>query len=121
MKRLIPLLAATVLVATPALAHDPKLHRGPQVEGKVVSLKGDELEVGTRDGNVAVALSSETKYERGTVGEKATKGDLQAGDRVMVSGHKLESGKFAAAEVMIHGDQDTDEPDPHGHDDDGDD
>jgi hypothetical protein len=102
MKRLIPLLAATALVATPALAHDPKLHKGPKVEGKVVAVRGNRLEVGTNDGTVAVTLSPETKYEQGKGGEAATKSALKEGQHVMVAGHKLAGGEFAASEVMIH-------------------
>lgn len=114
MKRLIHAVIATALLATPALAHDPKLHKGPKVEGKVVSVKGDRLEVGTERGPVAVYLTDETKYEQGAAGAKAARGALREGQRVMVSGHRLASGKFAASEVMVHADADG-ESKPHGH------
>ena len=61
-----------------------------------------------------VYLTDETKYEQGADGAKAAKGALREGQHVMVSGHKLASGKFAASEVMIHADPDG-ESKPHGH------
>lgn len=114
MKRLIRAVIATALLATPAFAHDPKLHKGPKVEGKVVAVKGDRFEVGTEGGTVAVYLTDETKYEQGADGAKAARSALREGQHVMVSGHKLASGKFAASEVMIHADADG-ESKPHGH------
>ena len=115
MKRLIHILVATALFASPAFAHDPKLHKGPKVEGRVVAVSGDRLEVGmTKGGTVAVYLTDETKYEQGAGGAKAARSALREGQHVMVSGHKLASGKFAASEVMIHADADG-ESKPHGH------
>jgi hypothetical protein len=120
MKRILASLSITLLLASTALAHDPKLHKGPKVEGRVVSLKGDHLEVETKDGTVAVALSPETKYEQGMAGEQATKSVLKEGQHVMVTGHKLESGEFGASEVMVHtvGDHAHD-PSAHSHADGG--
>jgi len=112
MKRIILALCTTLLLASPAFAHDPKLHKGPKVEGKVVSLKGDHLEVATKDGTVSVTLSPETKYEQGATGEQATKSALKEGEHVMVVGHKLESGEIAASEVMVHAESGH----PHDHD-----
>jgi hypothetical protein len=113
MKRVIYMLIATALSATSALAHDPKLHTGPKVEGKVISIKGDRLEVGSKDGVVAVTLSPETTYG----GPKAARSALKPGQEVMVSGRNLANGEFAAAEVMIHG-AGGDESKRHAHDDD---
>lgn len=113
MKRTSYALLATLLLASPALAHDPKLHKGPKVSGKVVSINGDRLEVATDSGPVAVTLTPETTYEAGADGEPATKAALMEGQSVMVSGHKLESGTLAASEVMIHGSDD--ESKPHSH------
>lgn len=116
MKRVSLFLVVIALFVSPAFAHDPKLHKGPKVEGKVVAVKENRLEVGTNDGTVAVTLSPETKYEFGAAGEKAEKSALREGQHVMVSGHKLESGAFAASEVMIHGNGDSaDESKPHSH------
>ena len=114
MKRLIFAFIASALFDSPALAHDPKLHKGPKVEGKVVSVEGNRLQVGTNDGTVAVTLSPETKYEEGPAGAKAEKLALHEGQHVMVSGHKLESGEFVASEVMIHGGH-ADDAKPHSH------
>lgn len=117
MKRLIHTLIATALFATPALAHDPKLHKGPKVEGEVISVTGNRLEVGTKGGAVAVTLTPETKFEQGEGGAKAAKSDLKEGRHVMVSGRKLGSGEFAASEVMIRG-VGGGEAKPDAHDDD---
>lgn len=116
MKRLIHTLIATALFASPALAHDPKLHKGPKVEGEVTSVTGNRLQVGTQGGTVTVILTPETKFEQGEAGAKAAKSDLKEGRHVMVSGRKLGSGEFAAAEVMIHGGGGG-EAMPHAHDD----
>lgn len=116
MKRTLYALIATALFAAPAFAHDPKLHKGPKVEGTVVSLKGDKLVVQTNDGPVKVALSIETSYEQGMAGEKATESALKEGEHVMISGHKLESGELVASEVMIYAHAENGEDSrPHGH------
>lgn len=104
MNRLIHAVIATALIAAPALAHDPKLHVGPKVEGKVVSVNGDRLEVGTVGGVVAVTLSPNTTYELEMDGRKAERSVLKDGQEVKVSGHRLGSGEFAASEVMIRTD-----------------
>ncbi len=114
MKRLIHTLIATALFASPAFAHDPKLHKGPKVEGKVVSMKGDRLELGAPGSSVPVYLTDETRYEQGEGGAKAARSALREGQRVVVHGRKLASGKFVASEVMIHADADG-ESKPHGH------
>jgi hypothetical protein len=114
MKRLIHILIATAVFAPPAFAHDPKLHKGPKIEGEVVSLKDDRLDVGTKDGTVAVTLSPDTTFEQGESGKKAERGTLKQGQHVMVAGHKLGSGGFVATAVMIHGDHKKGGA-PHGH------
>ena len=114
MKRFIHILIATAVFAPPAFAHDPKLHKGPKVEGKVVSVTADRLKVATKGGTVAVTLTPETKYEKGEEGEKTAKDTLRAGQHVMITGHKLESGELAAADVMIHADADE-KSKPHAH------
>lgn len=114
MKLYIHMLLTTALMASPALAHDPKLHRGAKVVGKVISVTGNRVEVETTSGTVAVTLYPETSYEQGDAGVDAAKVMLQPGQHVMVSGHKLESGDFAATGVMIDSD-DEGETKPHGH------
>lgn len=103
MKRLTRTLLTTFLLATPAFAHDPKEHKGPRVEGEVVSVTGTRLEVATKDGPVAVTLSPETTVERGDAGETASKEDLKLGQHVTVVGHKLASGGIAASSVHLLG------------------
>lgn len=116
MARSIYALIATILFAAPAFAHDPKLHKGPKVEGTIVSLKGDKLVVQTNDDPVKVTLSLETSYEQGIAGEKATKSALKEGGHVMIFGHKLESGELVASEVMIYAHAENGEDSkPHGH------
>ena len=53
-------LIVTILAATPAFAHDPKFHKGPKVEGVVVSVDGNRLHVVTKSETVAVTLSPVT-------------------------------------------------------------
>lgn len=116
MKRIVLPLCLSLLLASPAFAHDPKLHKGPKVEGKVVSLRGDHLEVDTKAGTVSVTLSPETKYEQGDAGGQATRSAIKEGAHVMVVGHKLESGEIAASEVMVHAEGDlTHDHAAHGH------
>ena len=99
---LLPSVVLFLSLTTSAFAHDEKLHKGPMIEGKLLSISGDIAFVETKGGKVSVALSSETKFEAGTEGNAAKKSDLKEGQHVMVSGHKLESGELAATGVMIH-------------------
>lgn len=115
MKRIIYLLIAPALFAIPAFAHDPKLHKGPKVEGEVVSLQGDRLEVRTPGGDVPVTLTPETAIEQGQAGEKAERSALKKGQHVTASGHKLAGGGFTATSVTVHGGHDeSGKPHPHG-------
>jgi hypothetical protein len=104
MKRLTCTVFATFLLANPAFAHDPKEHKGPRVEGEIVSVTGTRLEVGTKDGPVSVTLSPETSVERGDAGGRASKEDLKPGLHVTVVGHKLAGGGLAASSVHLLGD-----------------
>lgn len=103
MKRFTCILLATFLLATPAFAHDPKEHKGPKVEGEVVSVTETRLDVRTKDGPVSVKLSPETTVERGNAGDKASKGDMKPGHHVMVVGHKLAGGGLVASSVHLLG------------------
>ncbi len=92
---------AVIAFVSPAFAHDAKFHKGPMIEGKLISVTGDKAEVETKDGKTAVALSAGTKYESGKEGSPATKSDLKPGCAVMIHGHKLPGGTFGAMDVMI--------------------
>lgn len=105
-------LLVTLILSTPALAHDSKHHTGPKVEGEVVSRTGSRLGVGTKEGVVAVALSPETTVERGEGGERVDKAALEPGQHVVVVGHKLAGGELAASSVLIVGGHDEGS---HGH------
>ena len=109
MKTLLSSFLFLLFFAVPAVAHDKKFHKGPMIEGKLLSVQGEKAEVQTQTEKVTVLLSPDTKYETGAEGQVATKADLQAGCALMVYGHKLESGEFGATEVMI-GAADRNEP-----------
>lgn len=115
MKRLLLMFFATLIFISPVLAHDKEAHKGPKIEGKLLSLQGNKAEVQTKSQKVTVLLSAETKYELGAEGKPSTKTELKPGSDVMVHGHKLESGEFGATEIMINAAASGE------HDDDGDD
>ena len=122
MKRLLLIFFATLIFINPALAHDKEAHKGPKIEGKLLSLQGNKAEVQTASRKVTVLLSAETKYELGAEGKPSTKTELKPGSDVMVHGHKLETGEFGATEIMInaaasggHHDDDDGEDEPHEH------
>lgn len=103
MSQLTHSLLATLVLSTPALAHDSKHHAGPKVEGEVVSRTGSRLGVGTKEGVIAVTLSPETTVERRDGGEPVDGAALEPGQHVVVVGHKLAGGELAASSVLIVG------------------
>jgi hypothetical protein len=107
-------LVALLLVSSPAFAHDTKSHKGPMVEGKLTLLQNDRAEIQTEKGKTLVIFVAETKFETGMDGKAGTRSDLKVGQNIMISGHKLESGEFAATEIMIH-DAHAGEPEEHHH------
>ena len=102
MKTLFLSITLTLFIVTSAQAHDAKLHQGPMLKGELISLKNDKASIKTSEGEVTILLSPETKFEAGMEGKKAEKTDLKQGQQLMVMGHKLEDGEFAAAEVIMH-------------------
>ena len=96
------ILALSLLIGTSAQAHDAKLHKAPMLSGVITSLQNDKVSIKTDKGEVLIALMPETKYEAGMDGKKAERANLKVGQELMVMGHKLEDGEFAAAEVIIH-------------------
>lgn len=116
MKRIGQVLVVSLCFATSAFAHDPKMHKGPKVEGDVVAVQSDRIDLKTPDGVVAVTLAPETSYEEGDAGNKADRSALKKGQHVTVAGHKLPNGGLVAAMVMIGGAHDESEPHHHGDD-----
>lgn len=97
------LMGLNILVCSSAFAHDASLHKGPMLVGELVSLDGDKAIVETDKGKTEVVLDSDTKFQNGTTkGVAADINSLKQGQHLTVMGHRLESGEFAATEVMIH-------------------
>ena len=90
---------AIALAVGVAGAHDAKLHKGKPVEGEIVSVDGQKLELKTAGGVVPVTLSAKTKYEHGS--QTVTKTHLKKGAHVSVFGTKLATGEMAAREIVI--------------------
>lgn len=101
-KTLLTTIVLMMALSGNAFAHDAKSHKGPMIEGKLVSIEKDRASLETDKGKVMVTLSPETKFEVGMDGEKGERSQLKEGQYLMVMGHKLESGEFAASEVMMH-------------------
>ena len=101
-KSLLIAIILSMTLSSVAFAHDSKSHKGPMLEGKLTSLENDRASLETDKGKVIVTLSPETKFEVGMDGEKGERKLLKEGQYLMVMGHKLESGDFAATEIMIH-------------------
>jgi len=113
MKRSLLYFASLILFTSTAFAHDAKFHKGPMIEGKLLSVNGDKAEVQTKDQKVTLLLSSDTKIETGKEGNAATKGDLKVGSDIMAHGHKLDSGEFGATDILINPAAHSDHA-PHG-------
>lgn len=88
-------------VAT-AYAHDASQHKGPRYEGAVFAITGDSLQLKTDKGTEKVTLDKSTTIEVGDEGKAGKSSDVEVGDHIMVSGHKLESGEIVATEIMVH-------------------
>lgn len=72
-------LCASVLAASPVLAHGDKTH----VMGTVTALEDGRMGLHTREGkSVSVRVTSDTKYRNGDAPAVST--DLKVGNRVMV-------------------------------------
>lgn len=98
------ILSAVLLLGfvSAAYAAEGKMEQGTMIEGTVESVSGDLLRLKTSGGAAVVKVVKETKVVMGMNGPAAAKEDIQAGDFLMISGRKLESGEFAADEIMIH-------------------
>jgi len=99
-KRLsIGLLFVVLLIPSLTRAHDPSKHKGKGVQGEIVSVANDRIELKTSAGTKTVTINEKTKFERGSA--QATKSDLKKGDGVTVFGTKLASGELVAREILL--------------------
>jgi len=89
-----------LLLAFPALAHDPSKHKGRPNQGEVVALAANGIQMKTRAGMLQVTFRDTTKFEQGD--QKATRDQLKPGTRLTVFGTKLPTGELVAREVLIH-------------------
>lgn len=100
-KLTITLLFLALLIPSAARAHDPSKHKGKGVQGEIVSIANDGIELKTSAGAQTVTVNDKTKFERGSA--QVTKSDLKKGDRVMVFGTKLANGELVAREILLGG------------------
>jgi ribosomal protein S1 len=99
-------IAAVLLAAGLAAAHEQSLHKGRSMEGEVVSVSEDGIVMQTAKGHVSVTLSESTTVERGD--EKLARDAVHTGDHVTVFGTTLATGELVASEVVIGGAHDHD-------------
>ena len=112
MKQMIAaLFAVSLMVPGLALAHDASKHKGKPVQGEVVSVSKDRIDLKTATGTVPVTFSSKTKFEHGNAAVDST--HVTKGAQVSVFGTKLPSGEMVAREVLIGG---SDAPSQKGKD-----
>lgn len=93
--------AVAIALSTGTFADGKKAEHkghGPHYMGEIVSIDKDSLKLKTHDGEVTVALTSDTKF--GGKDEAKTVSDFKAGDKVFV-GYKEEDGKKVATRVGI--------------------
>ena len=89
-------------VVSPAFAHDKEMHKGLNIEGKVLEKTDGSVLLQTEKEKVTVQFSESTKFELGMDGKPGTKSQLNVGDFLMVEGHKMPGKAFGASTVMIH-------------------
>ena len=86
------LITCLLLAASPVLAHGGK-HHGATVEGTVVSVAGDVVELDTAAGRLSVTLTEETEIS--AAGKPAGRAALHPGLHVTVLGSRLPGGMVA--------------------------
>lgn len=69
------------------------------VNGKVLSIEGNIINVETKTGNMAVTVNQDTKY-RVPNKENPTLADVKVGDQVIIVGNKTDTA-FVAKEVVV--------------------
>src|SRR5437899_2371335 len=94
-------IAALLLAAGFAAAHEQRFHKGHPTEGEVVSVSKDGLVMHTQKGSVTVALSESTMVERGNA--KIGRDAIRVGDHVSVFGTTLPTGEVVAREIVVGG------------------
>lgn len=102
MKNFLLIIAFLIIVVDYTYAHDAKDHKGSMIEGTLILLEKDKASIKTEKGNLSITFMPETKFEVGIEGVKGERSQLKEGQYLMVMGHKLKSGDFAATEVMMH-------------------
>ena len=95
------LLFFALLVPSAVRAHDPSQHKGKGVQGEIVSIENDRIELKTSKGTKIVKLNDKTKLEHGN--QKMAKEDLKKGNQVKVIGTTLASCEIVAREVLMVG------------------
>jgi RNase P/RNase MRP subunit p29 len=103
-KLTITLLFLALLIPSAVRAHDPSQHKGKGVQGEIVSIENDRIELKTSAGTKIVKLNDKTKLEHGN--QKMAKEDLKKGHQVKVIGTTLASGEIVAREVLMTGPDD---------------
>jgi len=98
-KTCVMLLFFALLMPSAARAHDPSKHKGKGVQGEIVSIANDRIELKTSAGGQTVTINDKTKFERGSA--QVTKSDLKKGDRVTVFSTKLATGELVAREILL--------------------
>lgn len=98
-KTSVMLLFLALLMPSAGRAHDPSQHKEKGVQGKIVSIADDRIELKTSAGAKTVTISDKTKVERGS--NQVTKADLKKGDQITVFGTKLATGELVAREILL--------------------
>lgn len=92
-------LMLSILLASPAWAHDAKYHKGKPVEGTVQDTRADGFDLKTEKETIKVTYDKELNVEHGD--SHVTREAIHAGDKVGVLGTRLASGDLVAHEVLI--------------------
>lgn len=100
----VTLLFVALLIPSAARGHDPSKHKGKGVQGEIVSIENDRIELKTSTGTKIVKLNDKTKLEHGN--QKMAKEALKKGNQVKIIGTTLASGEIVAREVLMTGSDD---------------
>ena len=98
-KTSVMLLFLALLMPAAVRAHDPSKHKGKGIQGEIVSITNDRIQVKTSTGTLMVSTDDKTKFERGN--HQVTKADLKKGDQVTIFGTKLSTDELVAREILL--------------------